>query len=125
MVLKYSLHCMDSSVDCSAVIGLRAEVLLYGPFLILSKMHCMANQLCHSLIFATKTASRTLLDKNGIYADYTGVEKTTGAAVWGRVHAVCVNKTLYILEMCTPQVYKEQYKDTVYSRFRRTVKITR
>ena len=73
----------------------------------------------------TKTASRTLLDKNGIYADYTGVEKTTGAAVWGRVHAVCVNKTLYILEMCTPQVYKEQYKDTVYSRFRRTVKITR
>ena len=73
----------------------------------------------------TKTATRNLLDKNGVYCDFSGVEATTGANVWGRVHAVCVNKTLYIMEMYTPQVYKEQYKDTLYSRFRRTVKITK
>ncbi len=71
------------------------------------------------------TAERTLLDSNGIYADFTGVDKESGEAVWGRVQAVCVQKNLYILEMTTPQVYKETYKDTLYSRFRKTLKITK
>ncbi|MBQ9308232.1 MAG: hypothetical protein IJ229_09925 [Clostridia bacterium] len=72
----------------------------------------------------TNTATRSLLDKTGVYADFSGVTKA-GQSVAGRVHAVCVNKKLYILEMTYPKAYTETYKDTVYKRFRHSVKITK
>ena len=72
----------------------------------------------------TNTATRTLLDKTGVYADYSGVTKG-GQSVGGRVHAVCVSKKLYVLELSWPKAYTETYKDTVYKQFRHSVKITK
>lgn len=72
----------------------------------------------------TNTATRSLLDKTGVYADFSGKTKD-GKEIGGRVHAVCVSKKLYILEMTYPKVYTETYKDTVYRQFRHTVKITK
>ena len=71
----------------------------------------------------TSTAERTLLDSKGRYADYHAYKKD-GTHAYGRVHAVCVNRTLYILHMSCPYAYRETYKDTVYATFRKTVKIT-
>ena len=72
---------------------------------------------------STKTASRTLLDKDGVYADYTAT-RSDGVTIKGRIHVACVNKTLYIVHMSTPSGYYETYKDTLYARFRSTIKIT-
>lgn len=72
----------------------------------------------------TKPASRTLLDKAGAYADYSATLSSDGVQIKGRIHVTCVNKTLYVMEMVTPAGYFEQYKDTVYAKFRHTVRIT-
>ena len=73
----------------------------------------------------SNTATRTLLDKNGVYADFTGTLKSTGQEVGGRIHAVSLNKKLYILQMMWPKAYQEVYKDTVYKQFRHTFRITK
>ncbi len=70
----------------------------------------------------TNTASRTLFDKKGIYEDFTGTLKGTDIKVWGRVHATTVNKTLVVVRVLAPNEYSRVYKDTVYSKFRHTVK---
>ena len=72
----------------------------------------------------TNTATRTLLDKTGDYADYSGVNKA-GQSVGGRVHLVGIGKKLYVLELSWPKAYTETYKDTVYKQFRHSVKITK
>lgn len=72
----------------------------------------------------TNTATRSLLDKTGVYADYSGVNKN-GQNVGGRVHVVCIGKKLYVLELTWPKAYTETYKDTVYKQFRHSVKITK
>ncbi|MBQ8160870.1 MAG: hypothetical protein IJ083_08960 [Clostridia bacterium] len=72
----------------------------------------------------TNTATRTLLDKTGVYADFTATTRD-GIRVGGRVHAVSVNKRLYIVELTWPRDYQEQYKDNVYKQFRHSVKITK
>ena len=68
--------------------------------------------------------TRGLLDKTGVYADYSGVNKN-GQNVGGRVHVVCIGKKLYVLELSWPKAYTETYKDTVYKQFRHSVKITK
>ena len=73
----------------------------------------------------TNTATRTLFDKNGVYIDFDGYVKGTENRVWGRVHAVTVNKTLVVLRITAPYEYSRTYKDGVYSRFRKTVKFTK
>ncbi len=73
----------------------------------------------------TNTATRTLFDKTGVYADFSGVLKDTDVKVWGRVHAITVNKTLVVLTITAPYEYRETYKDTLYSKFRHTVKFTK
>ena len=45
--------------------------------------------------------------------------------VWGRVHAVTVNKTLVVVTVITPYEYRENYKDILYGKFRHTVKFTK
>ena len=65
-----------------------------------------------------------MLDKTGVYADYSGVNKN-GQNVGGRVHVVCIGKKLYVLELSWPKAYTETYKDTVYKQFRHSVKITK
>ncbi len=73
----------------------------------------------------TNTANRTLFDKNGVYIDFDGYIKGTEYRVWGRVHAVTVNKTLVVVRVMAPYEYSRTYKDGVYSRFRKTVKFTK
>ncbi len=71
--------------------------------------------------------SRTLLSVNGVYKDFTATIKDTEIQVWGRVHAVyhAASKTLIVLRLTAPLEYKGLYKDTVYPKFRSTLKFTR
>jgi len=72
---------------------------------------------------STKTAERTLLDKDGVYADYSAT-LSDGTAIKGRVHVTCVDKKVYMVLMSSPAGYYETYKDTMYAKFRSTIKIT-
>ena len=70
----------------------------------------------------SKTAERTLLNKTGVYANYTAVT-TDGIEVAGRVHATCIDKVLYTVHITYPRGYTDTYVSQVYSQFRNTVKI--
>lgn len=72
----------------------------------------------------TKTASRDLLDADGIYADYS-VTLAGGVKVRGRVQVACLNKKLYIVHMAAPAEYYETYKTGVYNKLRSTIAITK
>lgn len=71
--------------------------------------------------------SRTLLSASGAYKDFTATIKGTDIQIWGRVQAVyhANSKTLIVLRLTAPLEYKALYKDTVYPRFRKTLKFTR
>ena len=71
----------------------------------------------------TNTAERTLLDSKGVYANYTG-ELSGNIQVAGRVHAVCVNKVLYVVHVTYPRAYTETYKEQVYDHLRDTIMVT-
>ena len=71
----------------------------------------------------SSTAERTLMDKTGIYANYTGVT-AEGVEVAGRVHATCINKVLYTVHITYPRGYRDTYVDTVYAQLRKTIAIT-
>ena len=75
----------------------------------------------------SQTDSRSLLGKNGIYANYTGTLLLNGAEVQvaGRVHAVCVDKVLYTLHLTTPRAQWNDYKDMVYDKIRDTLTIVK
>ena len=60
-----------------------------------------------------------------IYEDFTGTLKGTEIKVWGRVHAVSVNKTLVIVRIMAPNEYSRTYKDSVYSKIRHTIQFTK
>ena len=70
----------------------------------------------------SNTATRTLLGETGVYANYSGVNGD-GIHVAGRIIAVCVNKTLYILHCSYPQGYTDTYVAALFNRFRSTVKM--
>lgn len=72
----------------------------------------------------SNTASRTLLDASGVYANYTAVLEG-GIEISGRVHATCVEKTLYTVHIHAPKAYWTEYKDGVYDKLRDTIKITK
>ena len=119
----------DPSVDYQAELVVRAVAVAnnYGETDMKKEVKTLMNNLKvdYSSFSATNTASRTLMDKKGIYADFNGVRKDTGASVWGRIHLTCINKTLIVMRLTCPRTYSETYKDTVYSKFRHTVKFTR
>ncbi|MBQ8201166.1 MAG: hypothetical protein IJZ74_05300 [Clostridia bacterium] len=71
----------------------------------------------------SSTASRTLLGKNGIYANYTGT-LNDGRKIAGRVHAACVDKVLYTIHITYPYAYRDTYIDQVFHHLRDTIKIT-
>lgn len=73
---------------------------------------------------ATKTASRTLLDAAGVYADYS-VVLSGDVKVRGRVQVAYLNKKLYIVHMAAPAEYYETYKTGVYNKLRSTINITK
>lgn len=72
----------------------------------------------------SQTASRTLLGKNGVYANYEGVLED-GRAVAGRVHAVCVDKKLYTIHLTAPAGQWNDYKEQVYDKLRDTLTIVK
>lgn len=72
----------------------------------------------------SKTASRDLLGKSGIYANYTGT-LTDGTKIAGRVHAVCVDKKLYTIHLSAPQAQWNDYKEMVYDHLRDTLAIVK
>ena len=51
--------------------------------------------------------------------------KGTDIEVWGRIHAVCVNRSLVVVRVTGPREYRALYKDTIYPKFRSTVRFTR
>ena len=75
----------------------------------------------------SQTAGRTLLGKNGVYANYTAVLMVDGKEVQaaGRVHAVCVGKVLYTLHLTAPRAQWEDYKNMVYDKLRETLSLTK
>lgn len=70
----------------------------------------------------SNTASRTFLNSDGIYANYSGTN-SDGIQVAGRVIASCVDKNLYILHVSYPKGYTETYVEGVFNKFRHTVKL--
>ncbi|MBR6028892.1 MAG: hypothetical protein IKP40_07345 [Clostridia bacterium] len=119
----------DQSVDYQAWLSIRAVNVSsdYGATDMKKQVMNIRDEIRseYSSFSPSNTASRTLLDKAGIYMDYTGTRKDNGAKVWGRIHVTCVSRTLYILQIACPQTYRETYKDKVYAKFRATVKITK
>jgi hypothetical protein len=75
----------------------------------------------------SQTDSRSLLGKNGVYANYTGtlLVNDEKVQVAGRVHAVCVDKVLYTLHLTTPRAQWNDYKDMVYDKVRDTLTIVK
>ena len=75
----------------------------------------------------SQTDSRSLLGKNGVYANYTGTLLANGAEVQvaGRVHAVCVDKVLYTIHLTAPRAQWNDYKDMVYDKIRDTLTIVK
>lgn len=78
-----------------------------------------------SSVSASNTDGRTLFDKKGRYINFNATVKGTDVQVWGRIHAVTVNKTLVVVCLIAPKEYTNLYKDKVYPKFRETVKFTR
>ena len=70
----------------------------------------------------SKTANRTFLNSDGVYANYTAATQD-GVKIAGRIIVSCVNKNLYILHVSYPQGYTETYVDGVFNKFRHTVKL--
>ncbi len=72
----------------------------------------------------SRTDTRELLGKTGVYANYDGV-LIDGTEIAGRVHAVCVDKVLYTLHLTAPAGQWNDYKEMVYDHLRDTIKITK
>lgn len=66
------------------------------------------------------TATRFLLGSKGVYANFTGT-LTDGTSVGGRVHAVCVDKVLYCIQITYPLGYKDDYLN-IFSQVRQSLK---
>jgi hypothetical protein len=68
------------------------------------------------------TATRFLLGSKGVYANFTGT-LLDGTQVGGRIHAVCVDKVLYCLQITYPLGYKDDYL-SAFSQLRESFKRT-
>jgi len=68
------------------------------------------------------TATRYLMGSKGVYANYSGT-MVDGVQVGGRIHAVCIDKVLYCIEIVYPLDYKDDYLN-VFSKMRESIKRT-
>ncbi len=68
------------------------------------------------------TATRYLMGSKGVYANYSGT-MTDGTQVGGRIHAVCLDKVLYCIQVTYPLNYKDDYLN-IFAKLRETVKRT-
>ena len=65
------------------------------------------------------TASRTLMDSKGVYANYTGT-LANGSAVAGRSRYASANNMLYGVEMVYPRDYRDDYLN-IFAKIRDTI----
>lgn len=72
----------------------------------------------------SQTDGRTLLGKDGVYANYNGTMED-GVQVSGRVHAVCVDRVLYTIHLIAPKAQWNDYKEMVYDHLRDTLTIVK
>ncbi len=72
----------------------------------------------------SRTDTRELLGKTGVYANYSGTLET-GERIAGRVHAVYVDKVVYTIHLSAPYEQWEDYKEMVYDHLRDTIKINK
>ncbi len=119
----------SSSADyqASMTIHIASVTSDYSSSQLTSEVKNMLSNVKSSMDFSSfspsNTASRTLLDKAGVYANYTGT-LSDGTQVAGRVQATCLNKVLYTVHITYPRGYRDTYVDKVYSKMRSTIKIT-
>ena len=120
----------NARMDYAATLTLRAEKVAsdYDTNGLKSVVNSMLDAIGASVEWddynPSQTAGRTLLGKDGIYANYSGT-LATGEKVAGRVHAVCVSKTLYTIHLTAPQAQWNDYKDMVYDKIRDTLTIVK
>ncbi|MCE5342872.1 MAG: hypothetical protein LLF96_04685 [Eubacteriales bacterium] len=68
------------------------------------------------------TATRYLMGSKGVYANYSGT-MTDGTQVGGRIHAVCLDKVLYCIQVTYPLNFKDDYLN-IFAKARETIKRT-
>jgi hypothetical protein len=69
------------------------------------------------------TAERTLMDSDGVYANYEGT-LVDGTRVRGRVHVTCIDKTLYTVHMSHAAAYNSDYLKN-HAKIRETMTLTK
>ncbi len=69
------------------------------------------------------TAQRTLMDHDGVYANYEGT-LVDGTRVRGRVHVTCIDKVLYSLHMSHAAGYNTDYLQN-HAKLRSTLELTK
>ncbi len=69
------------------------------------------------------TDDRTLMDHDGVYANYEGT-LVDGTRVRGRVHVTCIDKVLYSIHMAHPANYNTDYL-TNHGKLRETMTLTK
>ena len=120
----------NARMDYAATLTLRAEKVAadYDTSALKSVVNGMLDAIGASVAWESydpsQNAGRTLLGKDGIYANYSGI-LATGEHVAGRVHAVCVGKMLYTIHLTAPQSQWNDYKDMVYDKVRDTLTIVK
>jgi hypothetical protein len=69
------------------------------------------------------TDTRTLLDHDGVYANYEGT-LADGTRVRGRVHVTCIDKVLYSVHLSHAAGYNTDYLDN-HGKLRETITLTK
>lgn len=69
------------------------------------------------------TAERPMLNAKGVYANYKGT-LVTGVEVRGRIHATCIDKTLYSIHISQPANFNNDYI-TVFSKLLKSLTFIR
>ena len=125
----YTLTNPDPSMDYAATLTVRAVPVnkAYTKSELTKEVKGMLDTLSGSgeltSFSPSNTAERTFLSTTGVYANYTAVEKETGAEIAGRLIVACVDKKLYSLHVSYPRGYRDFYVSNVYDKFRHSVKL--
>ncbi len=117
----------NARIDYPATLTLRSEQVSrdYSSSDLKSVINSMLNAIGNAGFDEynpSNTDTRTLLGKNGVYANYSGTLED-GREVAGRVHAVCVDRVLYTIHITAPKAQWNDYKDKVYDHLRDTLTI--
>jgi len=121
----FTIQNPNQLVDYPATLTVRAQQV--SSDYTTSELRTIVNGMLDSIASAgfedynpSQTAGRTLLGKDGIYANYDGT-LNAGPQVAGRVHAVCVDRVLYTIHISAPKAQWDDYKEMVYDHMRDTL----